>query len=260
MHRDEQVNLYGVAPLSRIPASYFLLAYVYPLDEPEGRKLSEKWSNSSTSDSTAFSDIRMWVNMQKSKKLPKAHADLILRCEEDLLHNLSVVTVDSITQRFPAKVLNGRSQYIAKQVAKKLDKKAIFYTSNTDVVTTDVRSTLGQEDVPLRSIGGLLKKELKNNYYVFVTDFADSASLPMVDIAARSMKIEVLVGSEQARALKAKSEYLNGEKDADLMKGYQPPYFYPFKEIRTSVVSHPGEYTADALFLLSHLSEIDFSY
>lgn len=259
-HRQDMVNIFGVAPGTTIPPSYFLAAYVYTIDKPYGQKLSEKWSNNATPDSIAYADIKIWVASLKNTKLSKPHQDLIIRCNEDLLHNKAVVKIVSVDQKFPPKTLNDRSRYIANQIIKKLGKKTIYLGSNTEVIKADLLSNFVLNDLPIYSTGKYLGEDLKDNYCVFVTDFADTARLPVVYISTKKIEEEVIASSKQTKALPKKNDYFDRKKDLVSLRGYQPILLSTFKEVVTKAIVKQGDYATDALFLFSQLSKTDLSY
>lgn len=256
-HQDDIVQLYGVAPLTNIPASYFLSNYVYIVDENYGRALSKKWSDSAPSDSALYSDIFNWVEKQKYKKLSDEDKALIAKCEYDLLHNRSIVKIDSLNQKFPKNVLNSRSRYIADRILEKTKKKTIFFGANTEVATTQLKAPFVIEDQAISSVGSFLKSNLKDRYYVFVTDFANSARLPIVNISTQSMDIEAVPGSEKAKQLRLIGQYFTHTDHSNLLTGYEPSFFSTFSEMKTTPVTAENQPSIDALFLFSKVTEID---
>ncbi|MCC8427015.1 erythromycin esterase family protein [Mucilaginibacter sp. UR6-11] len=256
-HPQDMVNIFGVAPNKIIPPSYFLSTYVFAVDQPYGKKLSEKWSESIAPDSIAYSDIKIWVESLKNKKLSKMQQDLVSSCNEDLLHNTLVVQIVSVDQRIPPRYLNERSRYVANQILKKLGKKTIFYALNTEVAKADLKWSFSLDNHPFFSTGKYLGEDLKENYYVFITDFADIARIPVVSYSAKKINVEVLSGPEQAKTLYKKNDYFDRKKDSDLLKGYQPILLSTSKEIITNTVVDRDSYATDALFLFSQLSKIE---
>ncbi|MFC0513360.1 erythromycin esterase family protein [Mucilaginibacter angelicae] len=259
-HPKDMVNVFGVAPNATIPPSYFLSVYVLVVDEPYSRTLSEKWSDNATPDSAAYLDIQIWSTSLKNKKLSKLHQDLIARCDEDLRHNKSVLKHESIDQKFQPELLNARSRYMANQILKRLDQKTIFYSLNTDVVKADLTSSFVLNNHPYFSVGKYLAEDLKENYYVFATDFTGIAKLPVVDLLARNTGVETFDGSAQAKALSKKNDYLDRESDMDILKGYQPVLLPYLKGQQTDVMTDRNTPAVDGLFLFSNLSEINLAY
>jgi hypothetical protein len=259
-HPKEMVNVFGVAPRTAIPPSYFLSAYVLPIDEIYGRILSEKWADNATPDSMAYVDIETWIASLRDKKLSKLHQELITRCNEDLIHNRAILKRESIDQKFLPEALNARSRYIASQILKKLSQKTIFYAPNTDVVKADLEASFALDNHPFFSVGKYLGEDLKGNYCVFITDFAGIAKLPVVNLLARNTDDETFTGSERAKALFKINDYFDLKKDEDILKGYKPISLPYLKGQLINTIAEADNLTADALFLLSDLSVINLDY
>lgn len=259
-HLEDMVNILGVTPHTQIPPSYFLATYVRPVDGSYMRKLSEKWSDNATPDSTAYSDIKIWLETFKDAKLSNFNQDLIFRCNEDLIHNKFVLKLESASQKFPVKAVNERSRYTADQILKKLSKKTIFYSLNLGVTKIDLQSNFVKDNLPSSSVGKFLSEDLKENYYVFITDFADTATLPVADLSAQKMNVEIFTGSTQAQTLFKKKDYFEHKKDKDVLKGYTPMVIPYVKGQYANALVKPETFAADAIFLFSHLSEIDLNY
>ncbi|RZJ99305.1 MAG: hypothetical protein EOO43_26935, partial [Flavobacterium sp.] len=122
-HPVDMVNIFGVAPASTIPPSYFLATYIYEIDAVSGRKLSEKWTDTDSEDSIKFLDVKNWIAKLKDTKMSKEHQRMILQCKDDLASNEFVLKYTSVIQKFSQKELNNRFQFVAKQISKKLYKK-----------------------------------------------------------------------------------------------------------------------------------------
>lgn len=258
---NDQVNIFGVAPSSKIPPAYFLANYVFEMDKSYGQQLSEKWADEDISDSVAYADISAWLGVIKKTKTSKAHQELALSCEEDLLHNKHVLAYTSFDQQFSQKQLNTRSRYIADQVVKKSGKKTILYAMTNQVVKADMESSMVLNNLPVSSIGKYLGDELQAAYQTFVIDFADKARLIIVDIAARQGNLEDVAGTAQAKALYQKGEFIDRKKGTAFLKGYKPALIWPFK-IQTAniILKKDDDAVIDALFLFSTLSELDLTY
>ncbi|MDN3582069.1 hypothetical protein [Mucilaginibacter flavus] len=259
-HPADVVNIFGVAPNTPIPPAYFLAIYVIPLDETNGLKLSEKWSNVAPSDSAAYADIKTWMVSVNKTRLSAVDQALLLRCGEDLVHNNFVLKIESPNQKFPAKAINDVSRYIAGQILKKLSKKTIHYGLNTEVVKANLETNFTADNAPYLSAGKFLSDALKENYYVFITDFAGTAKLPVADLSAQKMDVEQFTGSARAKALFGKKDYIDRKKDKDALKGYTPMLLPYIKGQFTNAIAEPDSYAADGLFLFSDLSEIDLNY
>ncbi|TSJ39427.1 erythromycin esterase family protein [Mucilaginibacter corticis] len=259
-HRQDMVNFFGVAPNTAIPPSYFLSAYVYAIDKAYGQKLSDKWSENTASDSVAYADIKTWLTTVKSTGLSKDNQALVAKCNADLLHNKAVVKILSIDQKFPPKILNDRARYIANRILEKLDKKTIFYGSNVEVMRADLASSMVLNNTPVYTAGKCLGEDLREKYNVFITDFTDTAKLPMVYFTAKKINDEVLTGPEKAKDLYKNNDYLDDKKDKNLLKGYQPELLPYLKEQVSQAVVDKDGYAADGLFLLSNLSKIDTDF
>jgi hypothetical protein len=259
-HPNDMVNIYGVFPLTPIPLSYFLSAYIYPLDSSFGKKMSEKWTSHGISETVAYADMKSWIKLKRTGKINESERDLLNGFENDLLHNSSIIKIDSLTQKFPASLLNKRSSYVANQIQAKIEKRSIFVTSNTDVVTTQIKPSFVLEEIPINSIGTLLKSLLKNRYYVFVSDFAGSAQLKVVNLVTRSLDDEVYVSSDQAKTLRKKKDFFNLEKnDSGILNGYCPLYLSLFKQLNSQTIVEKKGVPFNTLFLYFNLSAIDFS-
>jgi hypothetical protein len=259
-HPNDMVNVFGVAPNTAIPPSYFLSAYVLPIDEIYGRILSEKWADNATPDSMAYLDIKTWISSLKNKKLSKLHQELITRCNEDLIHNRSVLKHEYIDQKFLPLALNARSRYIASQILKKSGQKTIFYALNTDVVKVDLEASFALDNHPFFSVGKYLSEDLKENYCVFITDFTGIANLPVVNLLARNTDVETFTGSERAKALFKINDYFDIEKNKDILKGYKPILLPYLKGQLINAIAGPDSVAADALFLFSDLSVTNLDY
>jgi hypothetical protein len=259
-HPNDMVNIYGVFPLTPIPLSYFLSAYIYPLDSSFGKKMSEKWTSHGISETVAYADMKSWIKLKRTGKINESERDLLNGFENDLLHNSSIIKIDSLTQKFPASLLNKRSSYVANQIQAKIEKRSIFVTSNTDVVTTQIKPSFVLEEIPINSIGTLLKSLLKNRYYVFVSDFAGSAQLKVVNLVTRSLDDEVYVSSDQAKTLRKKKDFFNLEKnDSGILNGYCPLYLSLFNQLNSQTIVEKKGVPFNTLFLYFNLSAIDFS-
>lgn len=258
-HPLDMVNLYGVAPNTIIPPSYFLAAYIYPLGKAYGAKLSEKWSDNNTPDSVAYADIKTWANNFDSKKALKAQ-QLIERCNQDLLHNKAVLQISYFNQNFPPALINARAKYIAGRVESKLDKKTIFYTTNPEVAKANLDWSMVGGGTPVASIGKYLDEDLKAAYCAFVTDFSDPASLSFIDIAARRANTENVPATENAKTLRKINDYVEGTTNKEALKGYQPIFLPPLKELYNRIIVQGNITAVDGVFILSQLSDIDLRY
>ena len=259
-HPKDRVTVFGAAPDTTIPPSYFLSTYVFPIDKSYGKTLSEKWGDNATSDSIAYADIKIWIETLKNTKPSKLHQDLIIKCNEDLIHNKFVLKYESIDQKFQPKALNAMCRYMANQILKKLTKKTIYYTLNADAAKADLEASYTLDNQPFFSVGKYLSEDLKENYYVFVTDFADVARLPVASLLTQKFNVEVFTGSEQAKTLFKKNDYFDRKKDKDVLKGYKPILLPYLKERYTNAIVGRDAIAVDALFLFSHLSEINLDY
>jgi hypothetical protein len=257
-HPADMVTVNGAAPLTRIPASYFLAHYVYIIDQEYGKALSERWSRSMPGDSIVHDNLQTWIDAQKSKQLTTSERVLITRCEADLLHNKSIVPIHSIDEKFPAALLDKRSQYIADNIGKKSARKTIFFGSNTEVAAAKLQASyvLGKET--FGSVGSFLKNRLGERYIVFVTDFTGSAELPIADMATQTVNIEIIQAKDQSKRLKDRDSYLNREKHQNHLDGYEPTAFSAFKEMDSYVISEKDKDSVDAVFVVSDLSPLDF--
>lgn len=258
-HPQDMVSILGATSNTPIAPSYFLGTYVYAIDKDYGQKLSEKWSENTTPDSLAYMDIKTWATGIKSAKLSKENQELLAKCNDDLLHNQSVVIIKSFDQKFPARVISDRSHYVANQIITKLNKKTIFLGLNHEVSKADLKENFSLNNVSVSSIGKYLDDRLKEKYCSLVTDFADTSSLQVLNYTARKMGFEVLTPSDKAKALYKKGDYLDRKKDKDLLKGYQPISLPYAKEIYVNILVNPGDYAADGVFIFKHLSEININ-
>ncbi|WP_457287225.1 hypothetical protein [Pedobacter sp. UYP24] len=259
-HPLEMVNLFGVASSNTIPPSYFLSAYIYPVDASNGQKLSAKWSDDNTPDSLAYVDIRKWAESQKDLRISKLNQDLISRCVEDLSHNNSVLKLTPLDQKFSRDQLNGINRYVANQILKKLNKKTIFLGLNKAVVKANLESNFVIDQLQYSSIGNYLKISLAGGYKVYVTDFAVEANLPVADFSTQKMNIQNATGSDQAKGVYRGNDYVEPTEKLNLLKGYNPAYLSAFPSLDSRIIVGKDQYVFDGLFILSTLSVVSLIY
>lgn len=255
----DQVNIYGVAPLSRIPPAYFLAAYVFDIDKVYGQQLSEKWSNDDTSDSLAYSDIKIWLQAIGKKKHSRSVQEQIMRCEEDLQHDKYVLKYTSPDQQFSQNQLNEKARYTASQVLKNLGKQTIFYAMTYQVMKGELETNVELNGLPVSAVGKYLNDDLKSSYQSFAIDFADSAKVIMIDIPNRKGDLEKVNGTAHAKALYQKGEFIDRTNDAQLLKGYKPIMLWPYKGQVGNLILGKDEYAIDAVFLFSSLTDLDLA-
>lgn len=205
-HPKDLINIYGAGADEKIPPSYFLTAYMYRANPSEARKLSTKWGEETVSDSLAYTEIAKWIKSQRLSKSPLKTKQIVDSCETDLLHNNYVITISSFGQKNQLDKWERRTTYIANQILNKQSKKSIFYALNSEVGRSFVTSPLVGDD-KIQSVGKLLGDQLKEQYYVIVTDFRNKANLALINPATGDYKIVMYEGSEQVRKLKEQKFY-----------------------------------------------------
>ena len=257
-HPKDLINIYGAGADHKIPPSYFLTTYMYRIDPVEARKISIKWSEQSVSDSLAYAEIEKWIGLIKLSKPPLSTKKIADSCENDLLHNNYVMTYNSIGQKISFNVIERRTSYIADQILNKKEKKSIFYASNTEVVRSLLEATL-VENNKIQSIGKLLGDNLKENYFVIVTDFINKANLTVINPANSIAKIVTFDGREPIRQLNKQKYYFEIEMEKNLAD-YIPSLIQPFEGMEIKMIPLERTRIADGIMLLSDVSGIDFSY
>jgi erythromycin esterase-like protein len=258
-HPKDLINIYGAGSEGKIPPSYLLTAYMYRAAPLEARKLSAKWSEETVSDSLAYTEIATWIKTQRLSKLTLSTKQIVDSCENDLLHNNSVITITSFGQKIPLDKWERRTTYIANQILSNQSKKSIFYALNSEVGRSFAMSPLLGDD-KIQSVGKLLGDNLKEKYYVIVTDFINKANLALINPATGNYKIVTFEGSEQVRKLNEQKYYFEIGSEKNSIPNYLPAIIDAFEGMQPKLITIERTRIADGIMLLSDISGVDFSY
>jgi hypothetical protein len=254
-HPDKNINLYGVTSNTAIPSSYFLSAYIFPIDRVIATAFAKKWDNGAYSEEQSLKDIEEWcsrINQADSSSMKK---QLIEECKKDIDHNKNIFRVQSTEQKFSVDNMEKQSLYISGQIVYRTDKKSILFSENRVVVRSDYVSILTYEPRSMPTIGKLIHRKLNSQYYVCATDFSGLVSLPIVDLSTRSVKTEIFSPSEKAKMMILEKDNYFLSKDLRSLKGFLPTTI-PFIKGRTNTLGIDQTLAPlNALFLFKTLSE-----
>lgn len=253
-HKKAMVKLKGVAPDETIPPAYFLVAYVWPIDQANGLILSRKWGANIYNYDMAYNDIEVWYQ-ESSKKtsLVNKHKELFARCGEDIMHNNTIRNNDaSIVGHSNA--IKKKADFLVDLIGGKPGEKTVFYSNNEDVVKSGYLF-LGDTIV---SIGAYLRERLGDKYYACVTDFADTAVINLVDNEAGVLTPVVISGSEQAKDLFRKKATFFMKEDYTDIKDYRPRTIFPVIGMERNILPGNNIPLMDALFIIQNLASTDF--
>lgn len=241
------VSLSGSSgPGNLIPVSYFLSAYVFPIDKEFAAILSKKWAATGYADSLAFRDIEIWYReKQKDAGAFNKHKDLMARCWEDIEYNNNVSNVHSIQQ---AMAMTSNDILIK---LKELKEPAIYFAGNEMIA----KSKILLNNVTVPSPGMLIQEKLKDGYYACITDFSDTATLNIFAHQINNFKLERVAGARQTKELSVKKDCFFMPADSIYLKSYIPEVIPPVAGItRTIVPDNSVVAPADALFVFRGLT------
>ena len=248
------VNVFGVQSTETIPHSYFLAAYIYPVDKVSGAKLANKWDDFVFNHVDAYKDIEEWCLRMKQSNLSKEQKEMVKQCEMDLAHNKSMLKVESMTQKFPVEVVNNYTSYTAKKILEITTEKSIFFAPNSSVARSNFRSSRLIDDAAVTTVGKLLQLQLKEDYYVCVSDAA-TIRLPLADLATQSITIDTLSGSEQIKNMLSQKDIYFRRSDKQLLQKFLPLTIGFIKGYNTTMVLDEGMAPADAVFIFKNVTE-----
>lgn len=244
---NKVVSLSGSGgPEALIPVSYFLSAYVFPVDRKQGVTLAKKWAETGYADSLAFKDIEMWYRgKQKDAPLLNKHKELMARCGEDIAYNKSVLNVSSI-QETMAMISN-----VILNKLKEGNDPAIFLAGN-ELIT---KSKIVLNNVTVSSPGLLLQDKIKDGYYACVTDFSDTATVNVFDPGGNDFRKDKVPGSRQVKELSVNKHYYFMPADSLYLHHYVTRTLLPLPGlIRTVMPGNTGTAPVDALFIFPELT------
>lgn len=254
-HPKNMVNVFGVQSAETIPYSYFLAAYIYPVDKASGARLVKKWDDFVFNPADAYKDIEEWYLKMKQSNLSKEKRELVKNCEMDIAHNKAILKIESLLQKFPLEVVKNYNSYSAKKTLERTTEKSILFAPNSTIVRSDFRSYRLIDDVPVPSIGKLLHIQLKADYYVCVSDAGGTIQIPLADLATQSIKIDTLSGSEQVKDMLLQKDSYFGSTDKQILQKFIPAAIGFLKGYNTTLVLNEGMAPSDAVFIFNTLTE-----
>ena len=254
-HPGNLVNLFGIYTTETIPHSYFLAAYIYPIDKSSGAKLAKKWDDFVFNPTDAYKDIEEWCLQMKHSNLPKDKRALVERCEMDIAHNKARLIVESMEQKFSAEVVSKYNNYVAGRILERSSEKSILFAANSTVAKSDFLSSSFIDNSAVHTIGKLLQMQLKTGYYVCVAAAGGTIRIPQADLATQSIKIDTLSGSDQVKNMLLSKDTYFTSTDKEALQKFIPNEIRFIKGRTTTLILTEATAPADAVFIFSSLTE-----
>ena len=251
------VSMYGVSALSLVPVDYLVNNYITPIDYKATPQLVEKWLLTSPSMQQVYHDIEEWINRVDTNSTSFEVTKLIQQYRKDIACNRIVIQPNPAQTKLSISELTQADDYTLKQILERSEEKAIFYSSNARIVKSDLQSNQIIDNPLIATLGKNIHLRLGNHYRAFITDFYDSATLPIIDLETRKADLEEFAGAANAKKLAMQGDAFFLPKDLKMIANFIPVGISFVKGQVVNLLLDEKLHPADAVFLFPTLTHAD---
>lgn len=249
-HPDDKVKIAGLLPEEPIPASYFLVAYILPIDKETAGRFATSWSDDIYNTGKPWEDIRQWfAGTQANVAVAEKFDDLLSQCGKDLMYNEVVHRRSALRPGSPESV-SARMQINAEWILNIATKRTVLFASNEYTA----RSEAMLSGHRAASYALHLHRKIGKAYFASLTDFSAPVVLGLIHPGNLSMKQVEIPPTRQSADMAAIQSIYSISDNKDKVSTYVPRTIFPIAGQDRPFYPSPTLAPADMIFILPKLT------